>query len=446
MRFQLLTALSLASATAFAADVSFTKDVRPILAKNCMGCHRAEKAKGKLDLTTYEAFKKGGKEGPGFVPGDKDSITLKQIRGPEPKMPEDGDALKAADVAIIEQWVLQGAKDDTPASTAPKVPPTYSIAPAVSSMAMSPDGSLLAVAGYHEVLLHKTDGSGLAGRLLGEASRIESIAFSADGKLLAIAGGSPGQFGQAQVWDIATKAQLHSFKASGDSLYGVSFSPDATSIAFGGADKSVRIISLKDGKETMKFDNHSDWVFATTFTLDGKRLLSGSRDKAMKLIDASNGQFIDDVNKLLDPVLCMARDPKQDQALYGGQLGGLRIYRISDNQKRTAGNIDDNMIRQFDRLNGPVRAVCFSPDGQLVAAGGIADEIRIYAAKDGKRVATPKGFSGPIFSLTFSPDGKKLYAAGHDGLIHIYETEKGTEVTSFPSVPISPTAPKTAAN
>src|SRR2546430_12662036 len=47
----------------------------------------------------------------------------------------------------------------------------------------------------------------------------------------------------------------------------------------------------------------SDWVLATTFTVDGKRLLSGSRDRAMKLINVGNGQFIDDVNKLLENVL-----------------------------------------------------------------------------------------------------------------------------------------------
>ena len=75
-------------------------------------------------------------------------------------------------------------------------------------------------------------------------------------------------------------------KISPDSLYGIAFSPEADRLAFGCADKTVRMIRVKDGQELMKFDNHSDWVLATTFSLDGKRLLSGSRDRAMKLIDA----------------------------------------------------------------------------------------------------------------------------------------------------------------
>ena len=124
MKARLLTVLALTAISASASDVSFWKDIRPIMAKNCMGCHRPEKAKGKLDLTTYEAFKKGGKEGPGFVAHDKDSITLKQIRGPEPLMPEDGDPLKPDEIALFEKWIEQGAKDDTPASMAPKEAPT----------------------------------------------------------------------------------------------------------------------------------------------------------------------------------------------------------------------------------------------------------------------------------------------------------------------------------
>ena len=50
--------------------------------------------------------------------------------------------------------------------------------------------------------LHKADGSGLVARLVGQSERIESARFSPDGKLLAVSGGSPGRFGELQLWDI----------------------------------------------------------------------------------------------------------------------------------------------------------------------------------------------------------------------------------------------------
>src|SRR5438105_4530942 len=44
--------------------VSFEKDVAPILAANCLECHNADKAKGKLALTGRAALLKGGRRGP----------------------------------------------------------------------------------------------------------------------------------------------------------------------------------------------------------------------------------------------------------------------------------------------------------------------------------------------------------------------------------------------
>ena len=42
-------------------------------------------------------------------------------------------------------------------------PPIYQRPPVITSLDFSPDGSLLAVAGFHEVLLWKADGSELRG-------------------------------------------------------------------------------------------------------------------------------------------------------------------------------------------------------------------------------------------------------------------------------------------
>ena len=79
---------------------------------------------------------------------------------------------------------------------------------------------LLAVAGFHEVLLHKGDGSGLVARLVGLSERVQSVAFSPDGKWLAAAGGSPGRFGEVQLWDVGTRKLKLSIPVTFDTLYG----------------------------------------------------------------------------------------------------------------------------------------------------------------------------------------------------------------------------------
>ena len=233
--------------------VSYYHEIVPLFKRSCTGCHNPSKMKGKLDLTTYPTFSAGGKEGPGFKIGDpENSHVISEIKGPEPSMPKEGDPLSNAEVELMARWIKEGGWDDSPdPSTLPKetAPALYDQPPLISALAYSPDGTILAVSGYHEVLLHKADGSALLARLGGESPRIESLAFSADGKLLAVSGGVPSESGEIQIWEVSSNRLVKSFKISNDTLFGVSFSPDAQRVAFGCADKTARVISASDGKE-----------------------------------------------------------------------------------------------------------------------------------------------------------------------------------------------------
>jgi len=421
--------------------VSYFHELNPIFKRSCTGCHHPGKLKGELDLTSFAAFQKGGKHGLAFKAGEPAaSRVVEEVSGNEPSMPKEGDPLSKSEIALIKRWIREGATDDTPAgvdSFKLAAPPVYTVPPAISTLAYSPDGKILAISGYHEVLLYNADGSGLGARLVGESPQIESVCFSHDGKLLAVAGGAPARFGEIQIWDPREHKQINAFKVSDDSLYGASFSPEADRIAFGCADKSVRVIKVADGKELMKFDNHTDWVLGTTFTLDGKRLLSGSRDRAMKLITIENGQFVDDINKLLEGVLCLARHPKEDAVAYGGDLGTPRIYRISDNQNRGGGDTarDANLVRAFERQPGPVRAIAYSSDGNTIAVGGSGGEVRLYKTADGSRVTTLKGHEGAVFALAFNPQTNQISTGGAEGKLRIFDMTSGDLLKVFEAVP-----------
>lgn len=124
----------------------------------------------------------------------------------EVEMPKGKPPLPEHEVALIKKWVAEGANDDTPANARQRYDqdhlPVYTLPPVVTSLDYSPDGKLIAVAGFHEVLLHKADGSGVAARLVGLSERIEAVRFSPDGKSLAVAGGQPGRMGEVQIWDV----------------------------------------------------------------------------------------------------------------------------------------------------------------------------------------------------------------------------------------------------
>ena len=435
--------LMASSLSAGEAQVSFHREIAPIFRRSCNGCHRPSKAKGGLDLTTFASVMKGGKAGAILEPGKAHGSELfEQIRGDEPEMPKDSEPLLAEEIAAIERWIAQGAKDDTPEGGVTHkldAPPVYHSLPAVSALAWAPDGSVLAVAGFHEVLLRSPDGAEVLGRLVGESPRIESLVFSADGKLLAVAGGAPSEYGEIQIWNVAERKLMRSIKTTNDTVYGIAFSPDATRVAIGGSDKTVRVFAVADGREIMKCDNHIDWVFATAFTHDGARLVSGSRDRAVKLIDVATGRLIDDVSKPRDPIVSLARHPREDLVVSGDEKGALRLHKMIPRAGRLKEGDDkeESFVRELERLKGASQAVAFSKDGELIAAGSADGEARVYKTSDGKKQVTLKHDGGPVFAVAFTPDAGQVATAGLDGKVRLFDVKTGELVRSFDPVPLA---------
>lgn len=444
----LFSAVLAAQAGAADAHVSFFREVVPILRANCNGCHRPGKAKGGLDLTTHAALVKGGKHGDSVKPGNvKESRVWENIVGDEPEMPKDADPLTKEEIAVIERWISQGAKDDTPADGGLHrlaTPPIYHALPAVTAMAWSPDGALLAVSGYHEILLHRADGSGIVARLPGESPRIESLAFSSDGMVLAASGGAPSEYGQIQLWNVAGTKLIRAIQTTQDVVYGVSLSPDGSRVAVGCTDKLVRVFSVADGKEVMRCDNHIDWVFGTAFSLDGTRVVSASRDKAIKLIDVASGRLIDDVSKPREALSSLARHPKENMVVAGTVDGGLRLFRMEPRGGRLAEGDDkeNSFVKELERMPGAVTGVAISADGTRLAAACATGEARVFSIPEGKRIAVLKAGEGALFAVAISPDGQRVATAGYDGKIRFFGGQKWEMVQSIDAVPLAESAAK----
>jgi hypothetical protein len=93
--------------------IEFYAKIQPILEASCLECHQGGKPKGGLHLDTLAGALKGGKsDGAAIVPGDPaKSSLLTRIRSEDPDemMPPKGHRLAATDVALIEQWIKEGA-------------------------------------------------------------------------------------------------------------------------------------------------------------------------------------------------------------------------------------------------------------------------------------------------------------------------------------------------
>ena len=438
-----------------AEKVSYSRVVRRILQVHCQACHQPAKPMGGLTLTNYPGLLDKGDSGlPAVVPGKSgDSHLVEQITshgGKPPAMPKGREAMATADVQRLVQWIAEGAKDDTPETDRHFIdaahPPSYSLAPVITSIDYSPDGELLAVAGRHEVLLHKADGTGLVARLIGISERIQSVSFSLNGKRLAVSGGDPCLFGEIQVWDVARHKLKLSTVLTADTLYGVSWSPDGSRIAFGCADNTVRAIDAESGNQVLFQGAHNDWVLQTTFSTDGSHLVSVSRDMSMKLIEVTTQRFVDNITSITPGALkgglqSVARHPRKDEVLVGGSDGTPKIYRMYRQKKRVIGD-DYNLIRSFEPMPGRIFCVRFNKDGSKILVGSSFEgkgEARIYQTADGRLITRLQGEKGGIFAVAYRPDGKEVATAGFDGMVRIHDPNTGKLIREFVPVPVATT-------
>lgn len=219
-------------------------------------------------MTDFKKFLAGGQSGETAItpkqPAKSHLLTLITPRDGKAEMPQGKKPLADSEIDLIKQWIAQGAVDDTPTNAMQKYdmahPPVYTRPPVITALDFAPDGKLLAVAGFHEVLLVEADSGKLAARLVGLAERIQSVRFSPDGTRLAVAGGLPARMGEIQVWDVAKKQLKLSLPVTADTLYGVSWSPDGSKLAFGCTDNTVRAIDAATGEQVLYMGSHTDWA------------------------------------------------------------------------------------------------------------------------------------------------------------------------------------------
>ena len=436
-------------------------------------------------MTDFQSMLAGGESGDAaIVPGRPDESRLVNVTTSHDgtaEMPPNAEPLNEKNLDTIRQWISEGALNDYSkpiANYTSENPPSYARLPMVTTLDFSPDGTQIAVSGFHEVLLLKVPeywnnkGSDqpvfaeISARLIGLSSRIDGVKFSPNGKQLAVCGGSPGEFGELQVWDIQTGKLSLSKTVSFDTIYGVNWSPDGSTISFGCTDTTLRAIDAVTGEQRLFQGAHNDWVRDTVFSVDGSRLVSVGRDMSCKLTDVATQRFIDNITSITPGVLkggiaAVDRHPTRDEIVIGGADGIPKVYRLDRLTKRVIGD-DANLIRELPKMPGRVQSVSVSPDGKRIAAASSLDgegfihvysyefdtaqpanikaivskvvtsqskeekeTLRAFVTKDAKQISDSKITTGGIYSVAFHPTGAYLAAGGTDGIIRIINSETG---------------------
>ena len=123
--------LLLLSATAASAGIDFNRDIRPILSNSCIACHGPDEAELKADLRldSHEGATMDLGGYAAIVPGniDQSELIARIIEEDEnERMPPKGKGsrLSSEDIALLKQWVREGARFDKHWSYQPPRRPT----------------------------------------------------------------------------------------------------------------------------------------------------------------------------------------------------------------------------------------------------------------------------------------------------------------------------------
>jgi hypothetical protein len=454
-----LAAPPAARAQAPKGPVSFINDVAPILKENCFACHDAKKRKGKLDMTTYESFRKGGEHDDPVSPGKPDeSNILDLLKATDAsRMPpkDSGEALPKEKIAVIEQWVKEGAKLD--AGLAPKSdllrelrvrwkppqpPAVYTRPVTVAALAFTPDGKQLVVGGQFELTVWDATSGKLEKRLAMRPERATALAFLPDGKL-ALAGGRPGQEGNVAVYDLNAKGKVENgvtlldgvndkavlvaqLLDTDDVVYCLAVSPDGKKLAAGNsADRTVNVWDLSPGYAAAKLEqsieNHADWVLGVAFSPDGKHLLTCSRDKTAKVWDLTTKESVLTFPDHQNTVWGVAAKADGKLAFSVGEDGQLRTWNATGEGKQ---------VRAVG-TGGPTFKVVLHPKLPLMATCGADKLVRLWNPDTGAALKTLTGHADYVYAVALSPDGTLAASGGYGGEVKVWKVADGSNVKTF---------------
>jgi mono/diheme cytochrome c family protein len=95
-------------------SVSFARDIAPVLAEQCIGCHGANQPRAQLSMDTMRGLLRGSMNGLILAPGKgAESLIVRKLKGQAgERMPQGRPKLPDEVIAKFEKWVNEGAKFD----------------------------------------------------------------------------------------------------------------------------------------------------------------------------------------------------------------------------------------------------------------------------------------------------------------------------------------------
>jgi WD40 repeat protein len=208
--------------------------------------------------------------------------------------------------------------------------------------------------------------------------------------------------------------------ALADRITTIAVTRDGKSAVVGSADKTLRVLSLPDGRELRKWAVE-EIPMSIALAPDGKRLAVGSFGE-LALFDPGTGTKLASEK---DPighggVNSVAFAPNGKTIAVAGDFGRAALV-----DPATA-----KVVRKLEGFHKIVNAIAFAPDGKEVAAAGVDRTVELWSA-GGEPGRTLAGHQTWIASLAFSPDGKQIFSVDERANVLVWERGTGKQVEAL---------------
>ena len=278
--------------------------------------------------------------------------------------------------------------------------------------ALSPDGTIFAFNAYvvrltKDIVLLDAHTGEYVRVLEGHTDTVDGVAFSADGTTLA----SRSRDNTIRLWDVATGTLHHTLTEHTDSVPSFAFSPDGRTLAGASGDATIRLWDVATGDMLNTLTGHTASPSSVVFSPDGTTLVSGGWDGTVRLWDVATGETRHTLT------------------------GYYFSFAFSPDGRTFAGGCRDNTIRLWDVATGDmlntltghtarVNSVVFSPDGTTLASMDSDKTLHLWDVATGETRHTLTWHTDQ-FPIAFSPDGSTLASHSRDNTIRLWDVATG---------------------